>query len=119
MPGADVAVAQLQSFPQRELQALLGWRRERDVAARRPLAPADEFFDVAPDRLQGDAGGRQRLRGGTLVFTQQTKQQMLGADVGMVEAPGLFLGRDDGVPRLVSESLEHGDPPDSCRTPRG
>jgi hypothetical protein len=34
---------------------------------------------------------------------------VLGADVVVVQAPGLFLGQDDGVPGAVGESLEHVD----------
>ncbi|GAA4223501.1 hypothetical protein GCM10022254_00730 [Actinomadura meridiana] len=32
---------------------------------------------------------------------------MLGADVVVVEHPGLLLGQDDNTPRAVGEPLEH------------
>jgi hypothetical protein len=44
--GADVVVAELQRLPQRQLEHLLGPRRERDVPGRRLLAPADDLFNL-------------------------------------------------------------------------
>ena len=52
--GADVVVAELQRLAQRELEDLLGARREGDVAGRCLLALADDL--LAP------AGGRPRAR---------------------------------------------------------
>ena len=53
--GADVVVAELQRFAQRQLEHLLGARRERDVAPGRLLASPDDLLDLAADRLEGDA----------------------------------------------------------------
>ena len=105
--GADVVVAELQRLAQRQLQHLLGPRRERDVPARRLLALADDLLDLLADALQGDPEGLQGLRGDALTLVDQAEQDVLGADVVVVEHPGLFLGQDDNPPRSVGEPLEH------------
>ena len=105
--GADVVVAELQRLAQRQLQHLLGPRRERDVPARRLLALADDLLDLLADALQGDAEALQRLGGDALALVDQAEQDVLGADVVVVEHPGLFLGQDDHPPRSVGEPLEH------------
>ena len=107
MLGADVVVAELQRLAQRQLQHLLGPRRERDVPARRLLALADDLLDLLPDALQGDPEGLQGLGGHTLALVDEAEQDVLGADVVVVEHPGLFLGQDDNPPRSVGEPLEH------------
>ena len=49
--GADVVVAELECFSQRQLEDLLGPRREGDVARRRAAALADDLFDLLTHRL--------------------------------------------------------------------
>src|SRR5689334_19993052 len=105
--GADVVVAELQRLAQRQLQHLLGPRRERDVPARCLLALADDLLDLLPDALQGDPEGFQGLRGHTLALVDEAKEDVLGADVVVVEHPGFFLRQDDNPPRSVCEPLEH------------
>ena len=105
--GADVVVAELQRLAQRELQDLLGARGERDVPARRLLALADDLLDLRAHGLQRDAQRLQRLRGDALALVDQAQQDVLGADVVVVEHPGLFLSQDDNPPRAVGEPLEH------------
>ena len=105
--GADVVVAQLQSLAQRELEHLLGPRRERDVPARRLLALADDLLDLLADGLQRDAEGLEGLGGDALTLVDQAEQDVLRADVVVVEHPGLFLGQDDHPPRAIGKSLEH------------
>ena len=40
-------------------------------------------------------------------LAEQPEQDVLGADVVVLQPPGLFLGQHDGVPGAVSESLKH------------
>src|SRR6185503_3660866 len=72
--GPDVVVAELQRLAQRQLQHLLGARRERDVSARCLLALADDLLDLLPDALQGDPEGFQGLRGHTLALVDEAKE---------------------------------------------
>ena len=114
---ADVVVAELQRLAQRQLQHLLGPRRERDVPARRLLALADDLLDLLADALEGDAEALQGLRGDALTLVDQAEQDVLGADVVVVEHPGLFLGQDDNPSRSVGEPLEHALVLLTCRAP--
>jgi len=68
---------------------------------------ADDLLDLLPDALQGDPEGFQGLRGHTLALVDEAKEDVLGADVVVVEHPGFFLRQDDNPPRSVCEPLEH------------
>ena len=115
--GADVVVAELQRLAQRQLEHLLGPRRERDVPARRLLTLADDLLDLLADALQGDAEALQRLRRDALTLVDQAEQDVLRADVVVVEHPGLFLSQDDNPSRSVGEPLEHALVLLTCRAP--
>src|SRR5690606_13151443 len=56
---------------------------------------------------QRDVQGLQRLRGDALTLVDETEQDVLGADVVVVEHLGLFLGQDDNAASSVGETLEH------------
>jgi hypothetical protein len=105
--GADVVVAELQRLAQRQLQHLLGARGERDVSTGRLLALADDLLDLLAHALQRDAQRLKGLRGDTFTLVDQTQEDVLGADVVVVEHPGLFLGQDDHPPRAVGKPFEH------------
>ncbi len=105
--GADVVVAELQRLAQAQLENLLGARRERDVTRRRLLALADDLLDLAADALKRDAQRLQRLGRDAFAFVNKTQQDVLGADVVVVEHPGLFLRQDDHPAGTVGKSLEH------------
>ena len=107
MLGADVVVAQLQRFAQAQLENLLGARRERNMPRRRLLPLADDLLDLAADALQRDAQRFQRLGRDAFAFVNKTQQDVLGADVVVVEHPGLFLRQDDHPAGTVGKSFEH------------
>jgi hypothetical protein len=100
-------VAQLQRLPQRQLKDLLGPGREGDVPDRGALALADDLLDLGPDGLKGDAQRLQRLGGDPFALVDQPQQQVLGADVVVIEEPSLLLGEDHDAPRPVGEALKH------------
>src|SRR5690606_15736853 len=105
--GADVVVAELESLAQRELEHLLGARGEGNVARRRLLALADDLLHLGADGVERDAERVERLRGDTFTLVDQAQEDVLGADVVVVEHPRLFLGKDDHPTCTVGESLEH------------
>jgi hypothetical protein len=105
--GADVVVAELQGLPQRELEHLLRARGEGDVPGRRLLSLADDLLDLLPHGLQADPQRLQRLGGYALALVDQAKQDVLRADVVVVERPGLFLRQDHNPPRPVGKPFEH------------
>ncbi len=105
--GADVVVAELQGLAQRELEDLLGPRRERDVAARGLGALADDLDDLGPHRLEVDAEALQGPRRDALTLVDQPEQDVLGADVVVIEEPGFLLGQHHHPAGSVGESLKH------------
>jgi hypothetical protein len=71
------------------------------------LTLADDLFDLLADALQRDPQRLQRLGGDTFTLVDQPQEDVLGADVVVVEHPGLFLGQDNHPPRAVGEPFEH------------
>ena len=110
--GADVVVAELQRLAQRELEDLLGAGRERDVTRRRLAAVTDDLLDLGADGLERDAERLERLGGDALALVDQAEQDVLGADVVVVEQARFFLRQDDHSAGSIGEAFEHGwDPP--------
>src|SRR5205807_7527376 len=105
---ADVVVSEAERFAQRELEHLLGAGRERDLAGGDLLTGADDPHDLRTDALDGDVEGLEHPRGETLLLAQQPEQDVLGADVVVLEGAGLLLGEDDHLAGSLCESLEHG-----------
>ena len=106
--GADVVVAQAQRLAQRQLEHLLGARRERDLPGGDLLAGADDAHDLRAHALDGDVEALEHARGETLLLAQQAEQDVLGADVVVLERPRLLLRENDHLPGPFCESLEHG-----------
>ena len=107
--GADVVVAEAQRLAQRELEHLLGARGERDLAGGDLLAGADDPDDLGADALHGDVERLEHARGEALLLAEQAEQDVLGADVVVLEDPGLLLGEDDHLAGPFCEALEHCD----------
>ena len=105
--GADVVVPELQRLAQRELQHLLGPWRERDMTGRRLLTLADDLLNLLAYRLQADPQRLKCLGGNALTLMDEAEQDVLGADVVVVEHPGLFLSQDHNPPRPVGKPFEH------------
>jgi hypothetical protein len=82
--------------------------REGDVAGRRLLPLADDLLDLLAHGVERDAERLQGLGRDALTLVDQPEQDVLGADVVVVEHPGLFLGQDDDAAGAVGEPLEHG-----------
>ena len=111
--GADVVVAERESLAQRELEHLLRARRERDLAGRDLVALADDPGDLGAHLFHGDVELLEHPRGEALLLAQQAEQDVLRADVVVLESSRLVLREDDHLPCPFRESLEHGclDPP--------
>ena len=108
--GADVVVPELERLLERQLEHLLGPGRERDVARRGLPAVADDPLDVGPGPPERHAEGLKRRRRDPLTLVDQPEQDVLGADVVVVEEAGLLLGEDDDATRPVREPFEHRPP---------
>jgi hypothetical protein len=105
--GADVVVAELERLAQRELQYLLGARGERRLGAGALFTVTDDRLDLLAHLVEGDVQGGQGAGGDPLVLAQEAKEEVLGADVVVVEVPGLFLGKDHDLPGPFREPFEH------------
>ena len=108
--GADVVVAERERLAQRELEHLLGARRERDLARRDLVALADDARDLRAHLLDGDVERVEHARGETLLLAEQAEQDVLGADVVVLERTGLVLCEDDDLACSLGESLEQASP---------
>ncbi len=104
---ADVVVPKLQRLAQRQFQHLLGPRRERNVAAGRLLALPDDLFHLLAHAFERDPKALQSLGGDALALMDEAEQDVLGADVVVVEHPGLFLRQHHNSSGSVGEPLEH------------
>jgi len=105
--GTDVAVAELAGLVDRELDDLLRAWRERDLARRGGrVAPADDEFDGRPDLGELDAEGVEDPCGDAFAFTHEAEQEVLRADVVVVEPDGLVLGEGQHALRPVVEAVE-------------
>jgi hypothetical protein len=105
--GADVVVPEAQRFAQRELEYLLRAWGERDLAGGDVLAGADDPNHSFAHAFNRDLKRLKDARGYALFFAQQPKQDVLGADVVVVQCPRLFLGQDDHLARAFGKSLKH------------
>src|SRR5262249_14793956 len=106
--GSDAGTADRDGLPQRQFQHLLGQWRERDASApRTTLAPAGDPLNPLARGLLGGPERLQRLGRYSAALVDEGEQDVLGADVAVVERPGLFLGHGHDPPRLVGEPLEH------------
>ncbi len=105
--GADVVVTQLQGLAERELEHLLGPRGERDVTAGSLGALTDDVDDLLAHRVEADAHRLESLGGDALTLVDETEQDVLGADVVVIEQPSFLLGQDDDPASSFCESLKH------------
>ena len=105
--GADVVVAKRKRLAQRELEHLLGPGRERDLAGRDFVALADDAGDLGTHLFDRDLKGIKDARGEAFLFAQQPEQDVLGADVVVLERAGLVLCKDDDLARSLCETLKH------------
>ena len=107
--GADVVVTELQRLTKRELEHLLRTRRERDVPRGRLPALPDDLFDLAADCFERDAERLECLRGNALALVDEAEEDVLGADVVVVQETCFLLSQDDHSTGPVCEALEQGN----------
>jgi hypothetical protein len=105
---ADVVVAQRERLAQRQLEHLLARGRERDLPGGDFLSGPDDAHDLGAHTLDGDVQALQDTCREALFLAQQPEQDVLGADVVVLEGPRLFLGEDNHLTCSLCESLEHG-----------
>jgi hypothetical protein len=101
-------VTERQRLAQRELEHLLRARREGDLARRDLLTGADDAHDLGAHTLDGDVQALEDAGRQALLLAKEAEQDVLGADVVVLERPRLLLGEDDHLTCAFCKSLEHG-----------
>ena len=106
--GPDVVVPELERLAQRQLEHLLRPRRERDVP-RPGASPPWPMISSTRARVRSsvDPERGQGRRRDAVALVDQPEEEVLGADVVVVEQARLFLGQDDHPPGPVGEAFEH------------
>jgi hypothetical protein len=103
---ADVVVPERQGLAQRQLQNLLGARRERDLAGGDLVSLADDARNLRTHLLDRDIERLENAGRESLLFTQETEQDVLGSDVVVLQRSRLVLRENDHLPCAFGESLE-------------
>jgi hypothetical protein len=77
------------------------------VPARRRLPGADDGLDLVPGAVERHPEALEGTACEPVRLAEEPEQDVLGADVVVLQLPGFLLGKDDNVPGAVSESFEH------------
>ena len=93
---ADVVVAEPAGLVDGELDDALGAWGQPDLADDRSVAATDDEFDRGPDLGQLDVHVLEDARGDALALADEAQEQMLRADVVVVEPLRLVLRRASG-----------------------
>ena len=80
--------------------------RQADLADDRAIAAADDELDRGADLGQLDVHVLEDARGDTLALADEAQQQVLGADVVVVEPLRLFLSERQDLARALRELVE-------------
>ena len=109
---ADIIVVQMPRFLDGIFEHLLGSRRLGEFAHRHHLGTAlDELFDFKPNLAKIDLKRFQDVGADPGAFLDQPKQNVLGADVLVVEALGLLIGQRHDLACAVGEAFKHRNSP--------
>src|SRR5438477_10586596 len=102
----NVMVAEAASFVHCQLDDLLSAGREPNLADDHAIAAANNELDGAANLVQLNAEIAQHLGGYALTLSDQPKQQVLSADVVVVEALGFFLREHEHLAGSLSKFVE-------------
>ena len=103
---ADVVVAEAARLVDGQLDDALRARRQADLADDRPVAAPDDELDGGPDLGQLDVHVLEDARGDALALADEAEQQVLGADVVVVEPLRLVLRQRQDLARAIRELVE-------------
>ena len=104
--GADVVVVEPARLVDGQLDHALGARRQPDVADDRAIATADDELDRGAHLGQLDVQVLEHPRRDALALADEPEQQVLGADVVVVEALRLVLRKCQDLARPLGELVE-------------
>ena len=107
MFGADITVVKLNGLAHGKFEDLLGARGEGNVTAWRLGAGAHNALHLFAHGIQGNPEGLKSTGTDALALVNQPEQQMLGADVIVVEHACFFLGKHHNAPSSVGKAFKH------------
>jgi hypothetical protein len=71
---------------------------------------SDDLLDLSAHSLEGDPEGFECLGGDTLALMNEAEEDVLGADVTVVQQTRFFLGENNDPAGPVCEAFEHAQP---------
>ena len=77
------------------------------MTGRGRLALTDDLDDLAAHGVQGDVHRLQRLGGHPLALVNEAEEEVLGADVVVVQSPRLVLREHDDAAGTVGKAFKH------------
>src|SRR5919108_659549 len=107
-PGSPISTGLC--FAQREFENLLRARRERNLPRRHLVALADDARNLGAHLLDRDVERFEHACCEPLFLPKEPKQDVLGADVVVLERSRLVLGKDDDLPGSFGEAFEQTRP---------
>src|SRR5262245_30757276 len=112
MLGADVVVAHQTSFFDRKFEHLFSFRGEGDFPHHQGVEATWEVaLNFLLELLEIDTQLLQDGDGDAATVLQYSQQDMLGPEILMMIALGLFPRQDNDPSRSLRESLEHASIP--------
>ena len=103
---ADVVVPEATRLVDGQLDDPLGPRRQPDLADDRAIAAPDDELDRGPDLGQLDVHVLEDARGHALALADEAQEQVLRADVVVVEPLRLVLRQRQDLARAIRELVE-------------
>ena len=105
---ADVIVIEVPRFFDRVFDHLFRPRGLRQLAHGDHVGPAlDEFFNFKANLAKVDVEILQNIRANAAPFLHQPEQNVLGADIFVVEALGFLIGKGHDFSGPIRETFKH------------
>ena len=104
--GADVVVAEAPGLVDGELDHSLRARGQADLTDDRPVAAPDDELDRGPDLRQLDVHVLEDARRDALALADEAQEQVLCADVVVVEPLRFVLRKRQDLSRAIRELVE-------------
>src|SRR5262249_37012191 len=106
--GADVVVVEVASLLDGVLDDFLGARRLGQLAHRHHVRPGlDDLLDLEADLAEVDVQASQDVGGDARAFLDQSEEDVLGADVLVVEALRLLVGELHHLASPIRKAFIH------------
>ena len=99
-------MTEAERLAQGQLQNLFRAGRKRDLAGCDFFSGADDPDNLGADALHGYVEGFQNPRGQSLFLAEKAEQDVLGADVVVLQGSCFLLGEDDYLTCAFCKSLE-------------